>query len=87
MAIIVDKPTEEEIAKMRAWPTWEKEISVFDWTYDAPETCYLLAGEVTVTTPDGEAVSFAAGDRVSFPQGLSCVWEVRAPVRKHYRLG
>ncbi|AGP40227.1 hypothetical protein SCE1572_40435 [Sorangium cellulosum So0157-2] len=28
-----------------------------------------------------------AGDLVTFPAGLNCTWEVRSPVRKHYRFG
>ena len=31
-----------------------------------------------------KSVSFAAGDLVVFPQGLSCVWQVKKPVKKHY---
>ncbi len=85
--ISVRKPGEAEIAAMQACPTWEKEVSVFDWSYDVSETCYVLSGEVTVTTADGESVSFGAGDLVTFPQGLQCTWSVRAPIRKHYRFG
>ena len=65
--------------------TWSKEVSVFDWEYDATETCYVLEGEVKVTTPEGETVEFGAGDLVTFPRGLKCTWEVRKPIRKHYR--
>ena len=25
------------------------------------------------------------GDLVTFPAGMSCTWEIRRPVRKHYR--
>jgi len=32
-------------------------------------------------------VRFRAGDLVEFAAGLSCQWEVRAAVRKHYRFG
>jgi uncharacterized cupin superfamily protein len=35
----------------------------------------------------GEPVRFGAGDLVVFVAGLSCIWEVHAPVRKHYRFG
>jgi uncharacterized cupin superfamily protein len=35
----------------------------------------------------GEPVRFGAGDLVVFAAGLSCTWEVHAPVRKHYRFG
>jgi uncharacterized cupin superfamily protein len=38
-----------------------------------------------VVTPDGgEPVRMGAGDLVTFPAGMSCTWEVRAAVRKHY---
>ena len=66
------------------WPIWEKEISRFDWKYDSVEECYLLEGKVTVTTKDGETVNFGKGDFVTFPKGLSCTWDVKEPVRKHY---
>ncbi len=69
------------------WPVWSKEVSAFDWHYDDTETCYLLAGDVEVTTPQGETVRFGAGDLVTFPAGLSCRWQIHAPVRKHYRFG
>jgi uncharacterized protein len=87
VTITVRKPSAADIAAMRDCPTWAKEVSVFDWSYDVSETCYVLAGEVTVTTADGETVSFGAGDLVTFPQGLRCTWDVRAPIRKHYRFG
>jgi uncharacterized cupin superfamily protein len=87
MPIKVEKPTEQQVAAMRGCPTWSKEVSSFDWTYDAPETCYLLAGDVVVTTEDGQVVTFGAGDLVTFPAGLTCRWEVRQPVHKHYRMG
>jgi uncharacterized cupin superfamily protein len=47
----------------------------------------LLEGDVTVTPEGGEAVRFGAGDLVVFAAGLSCTWDVHAPVRKHYRFG
>jgi uncharacterized cupin superfamily protein len=84
--IDVRKPTAEEVAAMTKWPTWSCEVSTFDWQYDDKETCYILEGQVTVKTSDG-AVSFGPGDRVVFPQGLQCVWQVSAPVRKHYQFG
>ena len=67
------------------WPIWTKEVSTFPWAYDSSETCYLLEGEVAVTPDGGEPVSFGKGDLVTFPSGLSCTWDVRRPVRKHYR--
>lgn len=83
MKILVRKPTEQEKTEMRTKPVWECEISEFDWFYDSEETCLLVEGEVTVTY-DGGSASFGAGDYVTFSKGLSCVWKVTKPVKKHY---
>ena len=83
MKIIVKKPNESEKSAMQAKPTWGCDISEFDWFYDSEETCLLIEGEVTVEY-NGESVSFGAGDYVTFPKGLACVWKVMKPVRKHY---
>lgn len=50
------KPTEEELKKLgiKSWGTWSKEKSVFDWSYDDTETCYILDGEVEVTDSETE---------------------------------
>ena len=89
MKIDVKKPSENELAHhgVYDWPIWEKEISQFDWHYDTEETCYLLEGQVEVSTPDEKKVQFGAGDMVHFPAGLSCTWDITSPVKKHYRLG
>ena len=86
MKIEVKKPEEKELNErsVRSWPIWEKEISRFDWSYDETEECYLLEGEVEVETDAGEKVTFGKGDFVTFPKGLSCIWDVKKPVRKHY---
>lgn len=70
-----------------SWPTWSKEVSVFPWTYGEREIAYVLEGEVVVTPKGGEPVSFGKGDLVTFPAGMSCVWDVRKPLRKHYQFG
>ena len=80
-------PTEEELAKLgvKSWGIWEKEKSVFDWSYSDTETCYILEGEVEVTDPQtGEKIEFGKGDLVQFEKGLKCVWKVKKPVRKYY---
>jgi len=69
------------------WDIWTKEISRFPWQYDEQEICYFLEGDVVVTPEGGKPVSFGKGDLVTFPEGMSCVWDVRKPVRKHYRFG
>ena len=67
----------------KSWPVWEKEVSRFDWVYEGEEECLILEGEFSVETAD-EVYSIKAGDFVTFPDGLKCVWDIKVPVRKHY---
>jgi uncharacterized protein len=68
-----------------SWGTWGCGVSKFPWTYGDSESCYLLAGKVTVTPTDGRtAVTFGKGDFVTFPAGMSCTWDVTEAVEKHY---
>ncbi len=85
MDIKIEKLSEKEINDMnvRSWPIWESGVSRFDWYYDSTETCLLLDGRVVVETDDG-SVEIKKGDYVTFPKGLSCVWDVKEPVKKHY---
>ena len=83
MEIIIRKPTDREIEAMKSKPVWTCGVSEFDWSYDSEETCLIIEGEVTVKY-GSKSVSFATGDLVVFPQGLSCVWQVRKAVKKHY---
>jgi uncharacterized cupin superfamily protein len=87
--IKVEKPSEEKLAalKARSWPIWEKEVSEFPWEYDEKETCFLLEGEVTVTSDDGPPVRFGKGDLVVFSEGMKCRWKITKAVRKHYKFG
>ena len=88
LKILVEKPTEAKLKSLNvfSWDIWTKEPSNFDWNYDEQEVCFFLEGEVTVKTPY-ETVSFGKGDLVTFPQGLSCTWQVKKNVRKHYKFG
>jgi len=83
MDIKVKKATDAEKAEMSIKPTWGCDISEFDWHYDSEETCLLTQGEVEVLY-EGNSTSFGVGDLVTFPKGLSCVWKVKKPVKKHY---
>ena len=83
MDISVKKASDGEKAAMQSKPVWECGVSEFSWHYDSEETCLLIEGEVTVEYA-GKSVSFGAGDYVVFPKGLSCVWKVSKPVKKHY---
>ena len=54
MSILITSPcpksTIEELG-IKNWPIWTCEASSFDWTYYDKETCLLLEGKVTVTSP------------------------------------
>ncbi len=86
--VVVEKPSQARLEDLNvfSWPIWTKEASSFDWHYDEKEVCFFLEGEVTVKTPT-QTVSFGCGDLVTFPQGLSCTWQIKKDVRKHYKFG
>ena len=86
MKITVRKATKNEIEEAKGWPIWEKEPSVFAWSYDEKENCYILEGKAKATTEE-EEVEFGKGDYVVFPAGLSCTWEIKEKIRKHYKFG
>lgn len=89
--IKVKKMSKEEADKefgVAKWPTWGCDESKFDWQYSGTETAYILEGEVTVTPTgdwsDVDAADIEAGDLVTFPDGMTCVWDVKKPIKKHY---
>ncbi len=87
--IVVNSPSQDQLNALDVynWPIWTKEASTFPWTYDDTETCLFLEGEVIVTPKGGEPVKMGKGDLVTFPKGMSCTWEIRQDVRKHYKFG
>jgi len=88
MSVIIEKLDAAEIEKrgIKRWAIWEKEISQFPWFYDSPEMCLFLEGEVVVTDSDtGKKYEIKKGDFVTFPAEMACTWDVKRPVKKHYR--
>ena len=86
--IVIKQLSNVEIDNMGIlnWPIWTCEASEFPWKYDVEESCLILEGEVSV--PAGsDSVEIKSGDFVIFPKGLSCVWKVTKPIRKHYKFG
>lgn len=89
--ITVTKMSKDEAQakyQVSSWGTWGCEVSKFDWQYSGTETAYVLEGEVTVT-PTGDwssckATKIEAGDLVVFPDGMTCVWDVTKPIKKHF---
>ena len=86
---IITQPTREQLSERGVfnWSIWTKEVSEFPWTYDEAETCYFLAGKVTVTPKVGEPITMGKGDLVTFPAGMSCTWKIDEAVEKHYKFG
>ena len=84
---IEHNPTQERLDELEAesWPIWTKEVSEFPWTYDTQEVCFFLEGDVVVTPDEGKPIEMGKGDLVTFPKGMSCTWEIRKAVRKHYK--
>ena len=84
--MMIERPDAKRLAQLGVtrWPIWTKAPSTFAWSYDEPETCYFLEGDVTVQTPGGD-IPIRPGDLVMFPKGLRCTWQVHRAVRKHYR--
>lgn len=51
---------------------------------NSTETCFILAGRVTLHSDNGEKHTFAAGDMFTLPMGWRGSWEVHETVRKVY---
>jgi uncharacterized protein len=89
MKINVEKsPAQSKLdaLNIKKWPTWQKEVSTFDWVFPEQEIAYILEGECEITPTGGTSVSFGKGDLVTFPAGISAVWQVKKPLHKHYKL-
>ena len=84
--LIEHNPSEAKLDVMGiyGWPVWSKEVSTFPWSYDRQESCYILEGRVIVTPDGGEPVEIIEGDMVTFPKGMSCTWDIKEDIKKHY---
>lgn len=85
---IIENPSDDLLKnlKVKEWPIWEKETSIFDWYYDDTEICYILEGEVIIHTKNHD-YKIKQGDLVKFKKGLSCKWEIKKDIKKHYNFG
>jgi len=85
MKIDISQYTQEELEEggVFDWPVWERGEEKFDWYYDQTELCYIVKGLATITT-EFESITIKAGDFVTFPKGLECVWDIESAVKKHY---
>lgn len=83
--VTIKKLDKEEMTDLgiKSWPVWTKEVSRFEWTYSGNEECYIIDGEFSVETAEGTH-EIKAGDFVIFEDGLSCIWDIKKPVKKYY---
>lgn len=83
--INVEKLSTDEIKKrgIYNWPVWEKQVSVFPWSYDTDEECLIIEGKVEIEA-QGEKIQLTKGDFVTFKKGLTCTWNILSDVKKHY---
>jgi len=68
-----------------SWPIQTIDKSIFAMHHETQEECYLLEGEVEMTTANGNKTCFGAGDYVIIPKGYTCICNIKKPVRKHSR--
>lgn len=86
--IVENNPSQTKLDSLGVskWPTWQKEVSTFPWTFLEQEIAYILEGECVITPEGGSPVTFGKGDLVTFPAGMKASWEVKQPLHKHYKL-
>jgi uncharacterized protein len=87
MHIVVLHLSEEEKKNLGifSWPIESINASIFAWHHKSKEECYFLEGDVEMITSDGKKTTFGTGDYVVLPKGLSCICNIKKPVRKHTR--
>ena len=54
--------------------------------YPANEMMTVISGSVTLTSPDGTAQTFTAGDTFFMVKGTPCTWEITETLTKHYMI-
>lgn len=64
------------------WSADEQETVIESYPVD--EVCVVLAGAITLTTPDGEVSRFKAGDSFAIRKGTALTWANSSDVRKIY---
>mmetsp|Transcript_53164 Transcript_53164/g.104079 ORF Transcript_53164/g.104079 Transcript_53164/m.104079 type:complete len:147 (+) Transcript_53164:155-595(+) len=84
--VLPDIPEEKKNSLgISSWGTWGCGVSNFPWSYSGTEMMYIIEGEVDVTMDStGEKVILKPGTLATFPDGISCVWDVKKPIKKHY---
>jgi glyoxylate utilization-related uncharacterized protein len=61
---------------------WECTAGRFNWNYNEDEIVMVIAGEVFITTENGEERRLSQGEMAFFPAGSSCTWRVSDRIKK-----
>jgi uncharacterized cupin superfamily protein len=61
---------------------WECTAGCFNWSYNQDEIVMVIAGEVFISTENGEERRLGQGEMAFFPAGSSCTWRVREHIKK-----
>jgi len=85
--LLIETPGEEWLKENNiadTWDTWTSPVDNFDWKYSQEEWAYILEGEVTITTKNGNIYNIRPGNLVKFAKNLECNWDVKKPIKKYY---
>ncbi len=65
---------------------WESTVGKWEINYTEHEFVHMLAGKAILTSADGVAETFSAGDSFVVPAGFKGTWESIEPVKKLYAI-
>lgn len=64
--------------------TWEATVGTYHAVYAAYEFVHVIEGRIVITPDGGAPVTLNPGDAFAVEPGFSGVWEIQAPVKKHF---
>ena len=65
---------------------WKSTTGFYHATYSAYEFVHLIEGSCIITPDGGESQTFNAGDAFVVEADFVGVWEVTAPIKKHFAI-
>lgn len=83
--INVEKLDSTKIDEVTQWPIWNKEPCSFDYNQEKTESFYVVEGNATLSTQDGNSVNISSGDLVTVQNGQLVSWEIHQAIQKHFK--
>lgn len=85
MAVIVKKPTEQQLNAFKNRPSWEASAYIGKWKLFAADEFFLAAeGQAVLHCEGGVDVHCQAGDFVLIQKGTNLYWDVPDHFKKHF---